>query len=250
MSCQWPIDRSCWPELCSAIDMQRMQYAADSAVFVLWALTGRQFGVCPVVARPCPARCANPLVDYVAIGPGYSGYYGAPEWYPVWDGGVWRNISCSCAGRCSRSGPSVVHLPGPVESVDAVTIAGTPLDDSAWALEGDYLYRTGGAQWPRQNLAAPLGEADTWSVEYQRGIPPPAGTGTHVGQLALEFFNACAGGKCRLPKRVQTVTRQGVSFQMIDANDLFGAGLTGIDTIDLWIRAVNPARLSAGPTVR
>ncbi|MCM6774980.1 hypothetical protein NDR87_26405 [Nocardia sp. CDC159] len=250
MSCQWPIDRSCWPELCSPIDKQRMQYAADCAVFVLWALTGRQFGVCPVLARPCPIPDADPLLGYVPIGPGSSGYYGSPGWFPVWEGGAWRNISCGCPDRCSRTGMAVVHLPGPVRTVDAVTIAGGALADTEWALEGDYLYRTGGAQWPRQNLRAPLGEPGTWSVAYQRGYPPPPGAQTHVGQLALEFFNACSGGKCRLPKRVQTVARQGVSMQMIDPNDLFGAGLTGIDTIDLWIRAINPARLQAAPTAR
>ncbi|WP_029926380.1 hypothetical protein [Nocardia otitidiscaviarum] len=249
MTCQWPIDRSCWPELCSEIDKQRMQQAADMAVFVLWSLTGRQFGICPVLARPCPLPCTE--FDPAALYPSIDGtLLPGPGWYPIWDNGGWRNISCGCGARCTRTGPTVVHLAGPVVSVDTVTIDGVPLDPRGWVLEGDYLYRAGGAQWPRQDLRAPLGESGTWSVEYQQGYAPPAGAGTHVGQLALEFFNACAGGKCRLPKRVQQITRQGVSMQMIDPNDLFGAGLTGIDSIDLWIRAVNPARLSAAPRVR
>lgn len=249
MSCQWPIDRSCWPDLCSEVDMARMQYAADAAVHVLWGLTGRQFGVCPALVRPCPTPCDDDILARVPIFPGAAGYAGTPGWFPVWEDGAWRNISCGCVGRCSRTGMTVVHLPGPVQAVEAVTIAGEDLDPAGWALEGDYLYRTGG-QWPTQNLRASLGEPGTWSVTYQRGYPPPAGAAVAVGQLALEFFNACSGNKCRLPRRVQTISRQGVSMQMIDPTDLFGAGLTGIDSIDLWIRAVNPARLSAGPKVR
>ncbi|WP_280466811.1 hypothetical protein [Nocardia cyriacigeorgica] len=245
MDCQWPIDRSCWPELCTDTDKERMQYAADCAVFVLWSLTARQFGVCPAVARPCPTPCDDDVL-YLGAVPGQL----VPGPFPVWEGGAWRNISCGCLGRCSRTGLTVVHLPGPVQSVTKVTIEGTDLDPSEWKLEGDYLYRTGGAIWPRQNLRAPAGEPGTWTVTYQRGYPPPPGAATHVGKLALEFFNACSGDECQLPKRVQQITRQGVSIQMIDPTDLFGAGLTGIDTIDMWIRAVNPARVASRPKVR
>lgn len=250
MSCQWPIDRACWPQLESDIDKARMQEAADTAVLVLWALTGRQFGVCPAQARPCPGRDSS-----------FDGWLYDPMLYPgatvpapglmipVWEGGAWRNLSCGCSSRCERSGPTVVHLPGPVQSVDTVTVEDVVLDPVDYRLEGDYLYRVGEA-WPSQNLRRPLGEPGTWSVTYQRGYPPPAGAATAVGQLAMEFYSACSGGKCRLPKRVQTISRQGVSMQMIDPVDLFGAGLTGIDSIDLWIRAVNPARLYSAPKVR
>lgn len=253
MSCQWPIDRACWPVLCAPIDKQRMQQAADNAVFILWSFTGRQFGVCPVQIRPCPTSCLPSPLDmlgYPAPIPGQLLPLGAGWWFPMWDNGAWRNVSCGCPGNCSRSGPTVVHLPGPVASVDTVTIAGVNLAASAWKLEGDYLYRIDGENWPSQDLRQPLDEAGTWSVTYQRGYPPPAGAATHVGQLAMEFFDACTKGKCKLPKRVQQITRQGVSMQMIDPHDLFGAGLTGIDTIDLWIRAVNPARVQAAPKVR
>lgn len=216
-----------------------MQEAADTATRILWALTGRQFGVCPVIARPCPGRCTND-VDF-----GYG-----PGWWPVWENGAWRNLMCACGSRCQRTGPTVIHLPGPVQSVTKVTVEGVDLAPESYTLEGDFLYRAAGQAWPQQNLRAPLGEPGTWSVEYQRGTPPPPGAGLAVGKLALEFFNACSGGRCRLPARVQQISRQGVSMQMIDPNDLFGAGLTGISEIDLWIRAHNPNRLQTAPTVR
>lgn len=246
MACQWPIDRACWPTLTSSIDQARMQEAADTAVLVLWALTGRQFGVCPAIARPCPTPDNDRWPFDPMLWPGAT----VPWWViPVWEGGAWRNISCGCSSRCERTGPTVVHLPGPVQEITAVTVDGETLDPGEYQLEGDYLYRIG-QKWPTQNLRAPLGQPGTWSVTYQRGYPPPAGAATVVGQLALEFYNACSGAKCRLPKRIQTITRNGVGLQMIDPVDLFGAGLTGIDSIDLWIRAVNPSRLSSAPKVR
>lgn len=70
-----------------------------------------------------------------------------------------------------------------------------------------------------------------------------------VALLVSEFWNACRGGKCRLPKRVQSISRQGVSMQMVDPVALFENMQTGISEVDLWITAVNPHRLSAPSAV-
>ena len=59
MSCDWPVDRSCLPALPPEDDdgyelaLIRRTAAEDLAVNVLWALSGRQFGICPAMARPC-----------------------------------------------------------------------------------------------------------------------------------------------------------------------------------------------------
>lgn len=82
------------------------------------------------------------------------------------------------------------------------------------------------------------------------GTPVPGGVGVLVGTLAKEFLDACSGGKCRLPRRVQQVSRQGVSYQMVDPTDIYRSGLTGIPEIDIWLSSVNPNRLMAPPRVR
>jgi hypothetical protein len=42
---------------------------------------------------------------------------------------------------------------------------------------------------------------------------------------------------CRLPKRVQTVTRQNVTLAVLDPLTLFKDGMTGLAEVDLWVAA-------------
>jgi hypothetical protein len=226
------------------IRMAQLEAAEDMAVHVLWALSGRQFGVCPAIERPCPylpGRGTDPWG------------WDPTGWTAVWDGSNWRNVACGCGSRCSWQSPSVVHLSAQtgarIDSVTEVVIAGTVLDPSEYRLEGSLLYRVGG-DWPSQDLSKPLDEPGTWSVTYLRGTPPPAGTANLVGLLAKEFLAACNGGKCRLPRRVRSVTRQGVTYDMVDPTDIYDTGKTGIPEIDLWLSAVNPAKLQMPPVVR
>lgn len=246
VTCTWPVDRSCLPVAEGEIEIAQQQAAEDLAVHVLWALSGRQFSVCPVIARPCPQPCGDLLITTEGV---FGGWY-----FPVWDGSNWRNVACGCGPQCSWRSPSVIHLAArvalPVQEVTEVVIAGTVLDPSEYRLEGDLLYRTGGQRWPSQDLTRPLDEEGTWSVTYTRGNPPPAGSAKLVGLLAAEFLAACTGGKCRLPRRVQTVTRQGVTYQMVNPVDIYKDGRTGLDEVDLWLAAVNPNRLQGPPEVR
>lgn len=247
MGCDWEIDRSCLPSLpdlgdTPTVDEQaaydvalaRRNAAEDVAVHVLWALSGRQFGVCEATARPCPA----PFGSY---GPHY-------PFVLTLDVGHWANWPCGCIGSCTVSGPRVVHLPGPVNDVTAVTVEGVVLDEDAYVVEGDALYRVGGV-WPRQHLGRPLGEAGTWSVTYTRGVPPPAGSEKFVGLLAKEFIAACDGStKCRLPRTVVSTTARGVTHAF-DPTKILAAGKTGLPEVDLWLAAVNPSHLIAAPVV-
>lgn len=230
MSCAWPVDRSCLPYAESDIDKIKQQNAEDLAVAVLWALSGRQFGVCPVRARPCLTPCVSYDTNWLS----------GPAFYPIWENGQWRNTMCGCGPRCAAVGPGVVHLAGPVVEITEVNIGGDVLDPSSYTLEGNLLYRTNGGVWPDQDLTRPLPEPGTWSVIYDKGNPVPAGVDVLVGVLALEFLNACSGGKCRIPRRVQTLSRGNVTYQMIDPTDIYASGKTGISEIDLWLSAVNP----------
>lgn len=249
VSCTWPVDRSCLPEAIGDVDIAQQQDAENLAVQVLWALSGRQFGACPVQARPCPAPCHSLQEISIGVPPyGFSGSF-----FPVWDGRNWRNVTCGCGPQCSWRAPNVVHLASrvalPVQEVVEVVIEGEVLDDSEYQLEGDLLYRVSG-NWPPQDLTRPLDEPGTWSVTYLRGTPPPAGSAKLVGLLAKEFLAACNGGKCRLPRRVRSVTRQGVSYDMVDPVDIYQEGKTGIPEVDLWLSAVNPRHIMAAPEVR
>lgn len=229
---QWSVDRSCLtplpvpadPNNPTAVEVAAIEAAQASrdaneavAVHVMWALSGRQFGACPVVHRPDGDHCAP------------------------------RPIFPPHRGCCPTTG-AWVTLPGPVAAVVSVDVAGVPIDPSSWALEGDRLYRTGGHAWPSQNWDRPAGEPGTWSVTYLRGLPVPAGVDKLTGLLAKEFVAACEGGKCRLPRTVVSTTQRGVTHSF-DPARILAAGKTGIPEIDSWLAAVNPHRIAEAPVV-
>ena len=68
MACEWDVDRACCSVTLPTLgdtptaDEQAAYDAAlatqnaaeDTAVHILWSLSGRQFGVCDATARPCP----------------------------------------------------------------------------------------------------------------------------------------------------------------------------------------------------
>lgn len=221
--CGWPVSQSCLPDVDG--DDPKGQESLDAAVAtakqVLWALSGRRLGACVVQERPCPDGC----------------------------GGVYSG--CWCGTQCAAVGPHVVHLPGPVYRIEAVEVGGELLDDDQYEQEGDLLYRTDGEPWPDQNRTAPLSsDPHTWRVVYRKGVPVPDYAGRMVGQLANEFYQACNGGKCRLPRSVQQVTRQGISYQLVNPADIYEQGKTGLPDVDMWLSSVNPNAVMRAPVVR
>ena len=247
--CVWPVDETCLPTLPEESSDEGYQSAAASleaaqvlAVQVLWALSGRQYGVCPAIVRPCPQ----------SYPPRYYGRRPLPSSYEIfsWADYGWALTGCGCGGRCTVTGPGMVHLPGPVAEIVAVTINGVEIDPTEYAVEGDVLYRIGSSSaWPSQDMSRPATEPGTWQVEYLRGIEPPAGAAKLVSLLTTEFYNACTGGRCRLPRTVTEVTRQGVTHRIANPNDIYATGKTGIPEIDLWLAAVNPHHLLQAPSV-
>lgn len=245
MSCNWPVDETCLPTIPEddAAKRAQLQASVDLAVSVLWALSGRQFGQCPVKVRPCPFPDAAWRRRGELVGTGQ-------PWLPMWTSAGWTNVSCGCGGgTCTESGPGLVHLPGPVGEIIEIAVGDVEIDPSAYTLEADRLYRRDGASWPSQDLSRPAGEPGTWSVTYTRGIPVPLGVGTLVGTLALEFYNQCTGGKCRIPRNVTSVNRKGVSYQMAVPDTMFADGKTGLAEVDRWLSAVNPNHIMQPPSV-
>lgn len=240
------IDETCLPELPDAPAAEyaaaaaSMDAAKELAVQVLWALSGRQFCLTETVVRPCPQSYPASLHRAVS-----------PTAYEVfsWRDYGWAGVGCGCSGSCIRSGPSMVHLPGPVHEIIDVTINGNSIDASEYVLEANVLYRTGAGWWPSQNLTRPASDPGTWQVTYLRGIAPPPETAKLVGLLAAEFYSACTGGKCRLPRTVSEVSRQGVTHRIVNPGDIYSLGKTGVPEIDLWLSAINPHHILSAPSV-
>lgn len=242
--CLWELDTGCCQAVWDAADTATQTRAQDYATVVLHGLTGRRFGPCPMTVRPClPCKECSSYQTYGVL---YDSGNSTGMWIPyVWDG-TWRN--CGCFGACSCTPESEVWLPGPVSAVSEVRVDNVTVDTDAYRVDDhEWLVRTDGGAWPEtQTLGNPASSTDdTFVVTYLRGEPVPDGGRAAAGSLACEFVKACTGQKCRLPVRVTSVSRQGVS---ISAQETIAAGSTGLAEVDLWVAAVNPAKLRMRPT--
>lgn len=239
-SCVAPVDWTCVPEATTTRESELRQEAANAAVATVYGLTGRRFGCCPMLVRPCPTGWD----PYGTLVGGWNGHL-----FAYLENGLWRNSLCGCGdGKCSTLGPRSIHLHGPVCTIIEVVVNGVALAPTDYRLEGDVLYRVGG-DWPTQNLQIPLNEDGTFSVLYDRGVPWPPGTAAVVGELAGELFKQCCGKPCALPKRVQSVSRQGLSLSMVDPNTIISQGFTGLERVDQFIQVWNPSKLQRPPKV-
>lgn len=76
-------------------------------------------------------------------------------------------------------------------------------------------------------------------VHYRTRPNVPLGADRAVKRLADEYLRAASGEACALPERITSVTRQGVTWTILDPQDFLRDGLTGIGPIDQWLSVVN-----------
>lgn len=242
----WDIDLSCYelPEDLDAAIILRWQTVSTQ---ILWALSGRRWGICPIEVRPCRRSC----LDLWPIGLGvYSGHM-----VPYVHDGVWRNANvCGCGVTCSCGELCEVYLEGPVNAITEVTIDGAIVDPADYRVDAPgMLVRQNGECWPScQDLSAPAGAEGTFVVTYELGLVPDEAAIAANSEYTYEFIKACVPdcGKCRLPRRVTQITQQGMAAQFIDPQDFMEKGRTGIYLVDQWLNAVNPNSLPAPSRVR
>lgn len=146
-------------------------------------------------------------------------------------------------GTVQGSGVSEVLLPyPPIVAVLEVKVDGDVVGPDAYRVDNDArLVRIDGHAWPStQNHRIADTELGTFSVKYQHGVaPPPGGVSACIvlaRQMALAFSSDADAVKlCQLPRRVTTISRQGVSLAVLDPLTLFERGLTGVGAVDLWV---------------
>lgn len=246
--CDWAPDYTCCPGYDDA-SAELKTLAEGVATELLWRLTGRRFGLCPIKIRPCRKACAD-----AARGSWLGDSWGAP-WVPFLEGGEWFNSTCgSCRQDCSCAELCEIALPGPVHSVTSVKVNGATLAASEYAVHDHRtLVRVGAECWPDcQDMTDDPDDitGTAFEVAYLQGVPVPLGGRYAAGLYACELIKACtASSGCRLPKRVQTVTREGISMTFLDPLTFLDDGLTGLVEVDTWIRSVNPDKLTERPSV-
>lgn len=83
-------------------------------------------------------------------------------------------------------------------------------------------------------------------VTYEYGSRPSRVLSVAIEKLADEMEKADTNaGNCRLPERVTSVSRQGVSWTLIDPQDFLDNGRTGVYEVDLAIKASGGSKTRA-----
>lgn len=235
----WPIQWVCTLDATSAAVTG---VAVSAATEILWALSGRQFGLCEVTLRPCRRECDDGRF-YDDYGPPWTG--GSYPQQPALIGGLWYNLTCgSCPGSCSCATVSEVVLPSPVHEIVTVKVDGVVVTGGYRLDNNRLLVRTDGTEWPRcNNLALDDTEPGTWSITATYGQVVPEAGKLAMGELACQLVKAIGGGDCRLPAGVQQLVRQGVTISYPDVGELFRKGRTGLYLVDAFLAAFNPGGL-------
>lgn len=226
---------------------------------VLWALTGRRFGLCTVQVRPCKPdpTCPLGLSDLIywdrgARGLGNLGVQVGGT-TPLLIDGVPFNISCGCPiSCCTCKADCEILLPGPVYDITEVKIGSTVLDPSAYKLfNHEKLVILSGTDCPDcQDYNLPLGMDGTWSVTYRIGEPLPPGANMVAGLYACELSRAAARDtSCGLPIGARALVAGDVPLDLLDPILLAQNGMTGVRVVDDWIKAVNPYQMASRPRV-
>jgi hypothetical protein len=194
---------------------------------VLYSLSCSQFGSCAVKARPCLTR------SWYTPWPWFGASHLVPYdgWWPT------GNYGCtSCHQRGIELGSA------PIVDVIEVKVDGEVLDPSAYRVDNNWeLVRLDGLSWPvHQDLLLDDTEVGTWSVTWQYGTRVPPGGILAAKLYACEVVKAVNGEECALPPGTTSVSRDGVSVNIIDSTEAAASGKTGLIVVDMWLQSVCP----------
>jgi hypothetical protein len=211
--------------------------AVKTASYMLWAMSGRKFsGTTTVTER------------YVTVNDPYLRAGGSRlNYQPTLISGRVENIPIGGFGRHSHrdylgdgtSSYSRIRLRGRkvVRVHNMRTLRGDIIDPTMYYLsEHSTIYATPTATWDPSNV----------EVTYTYGTPPPVAGKAAARILAVELVKLYEGDDtCALPQRVTSVTRQGVTYTILDNQSFIDEMKTGIYTIDLFLKTVNPDKAKA-----
>ena len=203
--------------------------AARVASYMLWAMSGRKFtGETTVTERyTCTLRNNR-------MGPS------SKTNSPVLFGGDVYNIPSGDYDEYSEltadgmSPDSRIRLRGrPITKVHAIrNRTGQILDPGQYYLvDHSTIHIKAGTAWTPCNT----------EITYSYGTPVPIAGKMAARKLAIEFARLWSGDEgCELPQRVTSVSRQGVSYTILDNQEFIDELRTGLYEIDLFLKVTNP----------
>ncbi len=211
--------------------------ACKSASYLLWGMSGRKFsGVTTVTER------------YVSSYDPYLRSGGSSLTYtPILVDGNVMNIATGGFNRYAdddfqgdgTSANSRVRLRGrKVVKIHTLRdLDGNIIEPTKYYLsDHSTILATPGAGWSPSQV----------EVTYTYGSPPPTAGRAAARVLATELVKLYEDDDtCALPQRVTSISRQGVSYTLLDNQDFIDELKTGIYAIDLFLKTVNPDKARA-----
>lgn len=216
------------------------QYAYDAcktASYLLWGMSGRKYSGTTTVTE----KYVSSYDPYLRLGAS------AKNYQPVLVNGHVENVRSDGFGRFGEydflgdgtSSRSRLRLRGRkvVKIHNMRDQFGKIISPSKYYLsEHSTIIANPGANWSPSNV----------EVTYTYGTPPPTAGKAAARILAIELVKLYEGDdSCALPQRVTSISRQGVSYTLLDSQDFIDELRTGIYAIDLFLKTANPDRARA-----
>jgi hypothetical protein len=221
-------------ELGAYADSEFAYEACKSASHILWSLSGRKYsGITTVTERY--------VCQYRSFRLGAS----SRTYNPVLlDGDVYNIPSEEFDDYAELvsdglSPESRIRLRGrPVQKIHAVRRRdGVIINPSEYYLvDHSTIQAAAGVPWTPCNT----------EITYSYGTYPPTLGKMAARMLAMEFAKLWSGADdCALPERVTSISRQGVTYTVLDSQDFIDDLRTGLYSIDLFLKSTNPDRARA-----
>ena len=119
-----------------------------------------------------------------------------------------------------------------VRRVSRCNIPGDEVIDWCWKSPSQISVCCGGCGFEQFGCGC---DDNVVQIAYRIAANLPPGSEATVAWLATEYGKAAAGQTCALPERITSITRQGVSWTMLDPQDFYDKGLTGMARVDNWL---------------
>lgn len=225
----------CAPCTAYEIDSALIEEHLLSASELLYQLSGQQFpGTCQETVAPCSQIWSGHPTSFEPYMTAPLTRFLHPQAPFPWTG-------CGHPSPCSCPGFPAIRLPRDnISEVTAVTVDDTVYlpEDDVFELQDSWLLRIDGDRWPTCD--------SSFRVTYLHGTAPPISGVRAAAVLACELLLACDplaagdGVKCRLPRNISAISRQGVSVIFERLTRSKGPFRFGIWEIDVFLEAFNP----------
>lgn len=211
--------------------------AVKNASYLLWAMSGRKFSGITTVTE----RYVSAYDPYLRLGASSLTYT------PILVEGVVQNISSGFFG----AGTSGNYLGDGTSSDSSLKLRGRKVvkvhnlrDFQGNVIDPDDYYLVNNSTI----LASPSASWNTSNIEvtYTYGTPPPFAGKSAARVLATELVKLYENDDtCALPQRVTSISRQGVSYTVLDNQDFIDELKTGLYAVDLFLKTANPDKARA-----